>query len=48
MRSPQTGNRANVRAWWADPARPPTKTVPYIVAALAAITRNDWFSVDAW
>jgi 8-oxo-dGTP diphosphatase len=33
---------------WADPARPPTNTVPYTAAALAAITQRAPFSLDGW
>jgi hypothetical protein len=33
---------------WADPAQPPTNTVPYTAAALAAITGRAPFSLDGW
>ena len=33
---------------WADSACPPTSTVPYTAAALAAITRRATFSLDGW
>jgi len=33
---------------WVDPACPPTNTVPYNAAALAAITREAAFSLDGW
>ena len=42
------GNSGEPQRTWADPASPPANTVPYTAAALAAITRNETFSLDGW
>lgn len=34
--------------FWADPARPPARTVPYSAAALTAIADGTAFSLDGW